>query len=249
MRKIAIALSKGGVGKTTTAINLAAGLTRQDRRVLLIDMDTQGQAAKALGVQPAAGLAEMVTEGLEPDQVLTEARQGVWLLAGGRSLAGLKRVIARKDFGGEQTLAEALAPLEGRFDLVLLDTAPAWDTLVVNALFYASEVLIPVSLEVMALQGMIEFVRALGPIQKYHPGLAIRYVVPTFMDRRVKKSDEILAQLRGYYPDLVCDPIRYNVRLSEAPGYSQTIFEYAPHSSGAQDYQLLTERILRDGTS
>jgi chromosome partitioning protein len=249
MRKIAIALSKGGVGKTTTAINLAAGLTRQDRRVLLIDMDTQGQAAKALGVQPAAGLAEMVIEGLEPDQALTEARQGVWLLAGGRSLAGLKRVIARKDFGGEQTLAEALAPLEGRFDLVLLDTAPAWDTLVVNALFYASEVLIPVSLEVMALQGMIEFVRALGPIQKYHPGLAIRYVVPTFMDRRVKKSDEILAQLRGYYPDLVCDPIRYNVRLSEAPGYSQTIFEYAPHSSGAQDYQLLTERILRDGTS
>ena len=249
MRKIAIALSKGGVGKTTTAINLAAGLTRQDRRVLLIDMDTQGQAAKALGVQPAAGLAEMVIEGLEPDQVLTEARQGVWLLAGGRSLAGLKRVIARKDFGGEQTLAEALAPLEGRFDLVLLDTAPAWDTLVVNALFYAGEVLIPVSLEVMALQGMIEFVRALGPIQKYHPGLAIRYVVPTFMDRRVKKSDEILAQLRGYYPDLVCDPIRYNVRLSEAPGYSQTIFEYAPHSSGAQDYQLLTERILRDGTS
>ena len=249
MRKIAIALSKGGVGKTTTAINLAAGLARQDRQVLLVDLDTQGQAAKTLGIQPAAGLAEMIMEGLEPDQVLAEARQGIWLLAGGRSLAGLKRVIARKDFGGEQTLAEALAPLEGRFDLVLLDTAPAWDTLVVNALFYASEVLIPVSLEVMALQGMIEFVRALGPIQKYHPGLAIRYVVPTFMDRRVKKSDEILAQLRGYYPDLVCDPIRYNVRLSEAPGYSQTIFEYAPHSSGAQDYQLLTERILRDGTS
>jgi len=249
MRRIAIALAKGGVGKTTTAINLAAGLTKQGRQVLLVDMDTQGQVAKSLGVQPAAGLAEMVTEGLDPDQALVQARQGMWLLAGGRSLAGLKRAIDRKDFGGEQTLTEALAPLEGRFDLVLLDTAPAWDTLVVNALFYASEVLIPVSLEVMALQGMIEFVRALGPIQKYHSSLAIRYIVPTFMDRRVKKSDEILAQLRGYYPDLVCDPIRYNVRLSEAPGYSQTIFEYAPHSSGAQDYQLLTERILRDGTS
>lgn len=249
MRKIAIALSKGGVGKTTTAINLAAGLSRQDRRVLLIDMDTQGQVAKALGVQPAAGLAEMVTEGLEAEKVLVEARPGVWLLAGGRSLAGLKRAIDRKDFGGEQTLAEALALLEDRFDVALLDTAPAWDTLVVNALFYASEVLIPVSLEVMALQGMIEFVRALGPIQKFHPELAIRYIVPTFMDRRVKKSDEILAQLRGYYPDRVCDPIRYSVRLSEAPGYSQTIFEYAPHSTGAQDYQVLTERILRDGTS
>jgi chromosome partitioning protein len=249
MRKIAIALSKGGVGKTTTAINLAAGLARQGRRVLLVDMDTQGQVAKSLGAQPAAGLAEMVMERLDPDQVLTEVRPGIWLLGGGRSLTGLKRVIERQDFGGERTLAEALAPLEGRFDLVLLDTAPAWDTLAVNALFYAGEVLIPVALEVMALQGMIEFVRALGPIQKYHPGLAIRYIVPTFMDRRVKKSDEILAQLRGYYPALVCDPIRYNVRLSEAPGYSQTIFEYAPQSSGAQDYQLLTERILRDGTS
>jgi chromosome partitioning protein len=247
MRKIAIALSKGGVGKTTTAINLAAGLARAERRVLLVDMDTQGQAAKVLGLRPPAGLAEMVMDELTPDQVLVEAREGVWLLAGGRSLAGLKRVIARKDFGGEQTLAEALAPLDGRFDAVLLDTAPAWDTLTVNALFYATEVLIPVSLEVMALQGLIEFVRSLGPIQKYHTELALRYVVPTFMDRRVKKSGEILGQLQSYYQDLLCQPIRYNVRLSEAPGYGQTIFEYAPSSTGAQDYQTLTERILGDG--
>ena len=248
MRKIAVALSKGGVGKTTTAINLAAGLARANQRVLLVDKDTQGQAAKALGLRTAAGLAEMVMDDLTPEQVLVEAREGIWLLAGGRSLAGLKRVIARKDFGGEQTLAEALAPLDASFDLVLLDTAPAWDTLTVNALSYATEVLVPVSLEVMALQGLIEFVRALGPIQKYHTGLALRYVVPTFMDRRVKKSGEILGQLEGYYDDLICKPIRYNVRLSEAPGHGQTIFEYAPSSAGAQDYQILTERILADGT-
>ncbi len=246
MRKIAVALSKGGVGKTTTAINLAAGLARAGLRVLLVDMDTQGQVAKALGLRPVAGLAEMVMEERQPEQVVVEARENVWLLAGGRSLAGLKRIIARKDFGGEQTLAEAMAPLEGRYDLVLVDTAPAWDTLTVNALFYASEVLIPVSLEVMALQGLIEFVRSLAPIQTYHPDLRLRYVLPTFMDRRVKKSEEILAQLHSYYAELACEPIRYNVRLSEAPGYGQTIFEYAPRSSGAQDYQRLTERILRD---
>lgn len=249
MRKIAVALSKGGVGKTTTAINLAAGVARSGGQVLLVDMDTQGQVAKALGLRPAAGVAEMVMEDLPPEQVLVQAREGVWLLAGGRSLAGLKRVISRKDFGGEQTLAEALAPMEGRFDLVLVDTAPAWDTLTVNALFYVEEVLIPVSLEVMALQGLIEFVRALEPIQKYHAGLVLRYIVPTFMDRRVKKSEEILAQLRSYYGGLVCEPVRYNVRLSEAPGYGQTIFEYALQSPGSQDYQQLTERILRDGRS
>jgi chromosome partitioning protein len=254
MRKIAVALSKGGVGKTTTAINLAAGLARAGRRVLLVDMDTQGQVSKALGLRPAAGLAEMVMEERQPEEVVVEARvtsasHGIWLLAGGRSLAGLKRVIARKDFGGEQTLAEALVPLEGRYDYVLVDTAPAWDTLTVNALFYASEVLIPVSLEVMALQGLIEFVRSLAPIQRYHADLSLRYVLPTFMDRRVKKSEEILAQLHSYYAELTCEPIRYNVRLSEAPGYGQTIFEYAPRSAGAQDYQRLTERIVRDDQS
>jgi chromosome partitioning protein len=128
-----------------------------------------------------------------------------------------------------------------------VDTAPAWDTLTVNSLFYVDEVLIPVSLEVMALQGLIEFVRALDPIQRYHSDLALRYIVPTFMDRRVKKSEEILRQLQSYYAGLVCQPIRYNVRLSEAPGYGQTIFEYSPASAGAQDYQRLTERILSDG--
>lgn len=249
MRKIAVALSKGGVGKTTTAANLAAGLARAGQQVLLVDLDTQGQLAKALGLQPAMGLAEVVMETLRPEQGVTTAREGIDLLAGGRSLAGLKRVIARKDFGGERTLAEALAPLEGRYDLVVVDTAPAWDTLTVNALFYVDEVLIPVSLEVMALQGLIEFVRSLGSVQKYQQALALRYIVPTFMDRRVKKSEEILAQLQGYYPDLVCQPIRYNVRLSEAPGYGQTIFEYAPRSTGAVDYQGLTERILHDGRS
>lgn len=246
MRKIAVTLSKGGVGKTTTAVNLAAGLAEAGRRVLIVDMDTQGQVAKMLGVQPALSMAEVVAGDAEVEAALAPARERLVLLAGGATLAGLKRAIARKDFGGEQTVAEALAPLDGRFDYVILDTAPGWDTLTINALFYANEVMAPVALEVMALQGLLEFTKKLGAIQQYRKEIELHYIVPTFMDRRVRKSAEILAQLEQYFGAQLCDPVRYNVRLSEAPGYGQTIYEYARRSPGAEDYRLLTERIIED---
>ncbi len=247
MRKIAIALTKGGVGKTTTAVNLAAGLAQAGQRVLLVDVDTQDQAAASLGVKPEAGLAELAGGEIAPDQAVHEARPGLWVLCGGRSLAGLKRIIARQEYGGEQTLAEVMAPFEGRYDFVLLDTAPGWDVLTVNVLFYAGEVLTPVSLEVMTLQGLLEFTKSMAAIRRYHAALALRYVLPTFFDRRVKKSDEIMAQLQAHFGAAMCEPVRYNVRLSEAPGYGQSIFEYAPRSPGAEDYHKLTQRILQDG--
>ena len=246
MRKIAVALTKGGVGKTTTAVNVAAGLANAGQRVLLIDVDTQGQAGKMLGCQPTIGLAELAAGNAAPDQAIVPARENLWLLGGGKSLAGLKMLIARKEFGAERTLAEALSSLENKYDFVVLDSAPGWDALTVNVLFYAREVLSPVSLEVMTLQGLSDFAQSLASIQRYHPDLNLTYIVPTFFDRRVKKSDEIFAQLQTYYPSQVCTPIRYSVRLSEAPGYAQTIFEFAPHSPGAEDYAALTERILHD---
>ncbi len=246
MRKIAIALSKGGVGKTTTAVNLATGLALAGKRVLLVDVDTQGQVTKALGLQTGLGLADLVTAETTSAEALLPAREGLSVLAGGRALAGLKRQITRRDFGGEQVLSEALAPFEDQFDYTILDTAPGWDALTVNVLFYAHQVVAPVSLEVLTLQGLIEFEQSLTAIQKYHPALNLAYILPTFFDRRVRKSAEILEQLHSHYGERVCAPVRYNVRLSEAPGYGQSIFEYAPHSPGAEDYQALVERIMRD---
>jgi chromosome partitioning protein len=246
MIKLAVALSKGGVGKTTTAVNLAAGLAKAGKNVLLVDIDTQGQAARVLGCDPQAGVAELVQGEIGLEEAAYPARPNFWLLAGGRGLAGLKRLITRKDYGGEQTIAEALQAVDSRYDFVIVDTAPGWDALTVNVLFYVDRVLAPVSLEVMTLQGLSEFLRSMSSIQKYRSGLALKYILPTFYDRRVKKSEEILQQLRAYYDDQVCEPVRYSVRLSEAPGYGQTIFEYAPGSSGAQDYHKLTERILND---
>lgn len=246
MRKIAVSLSKGGVGKTTTAVNLAAGLARAGKSVLIVDVDTQGQVAHTLGCEPPAGMAELILGEVEPDRALWQARENLWLLGGGRALAGVKRMITRQDFGGEQTIAEALNRLGDRFDYAILDSAPGWDALTINVLFFASEVLAPVSLEVMTLQGLADFIRSLTSIQKYHPELALKYILPTFFDRRVRKSEEILSQLRDHYSEQVCPPIRYSVRLSEAPGYGQTVYEYAPASTGAEDYRTLTERILQD---
>lgn len=242
--KIAIALSKGGVGKTTSAVNLAAGLARQGKTTLLVDVDTQGQVARAFGIKPLYSLTDLVSGEIPFERACTQARENLWLLAGGRSLTGLKRLITRKDFGGERTLAESLEQVEGGFDYVILDTAPGWDALTVNVLFYAHQVLAPVSMEVLTLQGLMDFTRSMESIQKYHTELRLQYVLPTFVDRRVRKSQEILEQLRQHFDEQVCQPIRYNVRLSEAPGYGQTIYEYAPKSPGAQDYEKLTERII-----
>ena len=247
MRKLAVSLSKGGVGKTTTAVSLSAGLASTGSRVLLVDCDTQGQASSMLGVQSAVGLAELVAGDYKPEDAIVLARENLWLLTGGRALAGLKRLIDRKDFGGEQTLREVLEILEDRYDYVILDTAPGWDAMTVNVLFYAEEVLAPVSLEVLTLRGLLDFIQSLESIQRYHSSLTLRYVLPTFLDRRVKKSEEILEQLKTHFNQQLCTPIRYNVRLSEAPGYGQTIFEYAAGSTGAEDYKQLVERITHDG--
>ena len=247
MRKIAIALAKGGVGKTTTAANLAHGLSRAGQTVLLVDLDTQGGLEDALGIQPQAGLAELILEERSLSQAIVEARPGLHLLAGGRALAGIKRLQARMDFGGEKLIAKALAPLESQYQYALLDFAPSWDGVSIAALFYAQEILAPISLEPLAIKGLASFMQRIEDIQEHHAGLSLRYILPTFLDRRVRKSQEILEQLQGYAGEMLCQPIRYNVKLSEAPAHGLTIFEYAPHSSGAEDYQALTERIERDG--
>lgn len=189
----------------------------------------------------------MVNGEADFETACSEVRPNLWLLGGGHSMVGLKRLITRKEFGGERTLVEALQNMDNRFDYAILDTGPGWDALTVNVLFYATTVLAPVSLEVMTLQGLMDFVRNMTAIQKYNSALELQYVLPTFYDRRVKKSAEILGQLQTHFGERVCEPIRYNVRLSEAPGYGQTIFEYAPNSTGAEDYQRLAERIIKDG--
>lgn len=242
-RKICVTLSKGGVGKTTTSVNLSAGLALAGYKVLLVDTDTQGQSSYILGKRTRAGLTELLTKELTPEECIVRARKNLWLLSGGKSLAGVKRIIDRKSFGAEWTLAEAMKEMDTRYDFVIIDTAPGWDQLIVNVLFYATEVLVPVALEVMPLQGLSEFMKSLGAIQKYRKEITLKYIVPTFLDTRIKGPEAIHSQLAKLYSEYMCTPIRYCESLSEAPSYGKSIFEFAPGSTGSADYRELVRQV------
>lgn len=246
MRKIAVALSKGGVGKTTTAVNLAHGLALAGQRVLLVDADVQGQASVLLGFFPEYSLSDLV-EGKPEKEVVIQARENLDLVGGGDALAGLNRAIARQNFGGEYTIGEALGKFDSRYDFVVVDTAPGYDTLMINALFYVNEILCPISLQALSLNGVSKFAEHVENIARFKPGLDITYVLPTFYDRRVSQSDEILGQVRSVFGDKTLEPIRYNSVLAELVLWKKTIFEMDPKSKGAQDYYALTKRILEHG--
>jgi chromosome partitioning protein len=231
LRKIAFTNAKGGVAKTTTCVNIGAGLALAGYRTLLVDCDTQGHVSKSLGIEAGEGLAELVQGDASLEAVQIEARENLFVIAGGGALSGVKRLISRRDMRSELVLSEALEDLRG-YDFVLLDTAPSWDVLNVNCLFYVEELLIPVSMEVLALQGIGDY-------------LLIRSIIPTFYDGRVSKSAEILEQLERYFPGAVWPAVRYNVRLSEAPAFGQHIFEYAKKSNGAADYARLAQRLAK----
>jgi chromosome partitioning protein len=254
MRKIAVAMAKGGVGKTTTAVNLAYGLAAQGKRVLLVDCDTQGQVAKFLGEKPSYGLYEFVTEHLENGQHIPKndtihpSRPNLWILDGGIRLVELKNWLGEQAREIRQTvLAKKLVPKEGSLDFLIFDCAPGWDVLSVNILMAATEVLCPVALQGPSLQGLKTFFRYLQSAQKLNLDLRLEYILPTMFDRRTRHSHEIFEQLQKYFNRQLCDPIHYNVRLSEAPAYGQSIFEYDARAQGAQDYQNLIGRIINHG--
>ena len=244
MRKIAFINAKGGVAKTTSCVNIGAGLALAGYRTLLIDLDSQGQITKSLGVQAGEGLAELLQGDAGLGDVQIEARENLFVIAGGGALSGVKRMISRRDMRSELVLSEGLEDLRG-YDFVLLDTAPSWDVLNVNCLFYVEQLLIPVSMEALALQGIGDFLGRVDQVQRYRESLRVSGIIPTFYDARVRKSAEILEQLERYFPDALWPRVRYNSKLSEAPGFGQHIFEYAKRSNGAADYARLAERLAK----
>ena len=243
MRRIAVVNHKGGTGKTTTAVHLAAGLAEAGHRTLLLDLDPQGNVGAWFGVEPdAVRMNELLTGDRAFRDARVEVRDGLDLVASDWRLAEAEETLIESG-ERERWLIKRMLRVRG-YDFVILDCAPSMSILTTSALAYADEVVIPISMEYLALVGVkqiIDNILRIGARTRHR--VRISAVVPTFYQQNVRKNGEILGVLKAHFEGVLTDPIRTNVRLSEAPSHGQTIFEYSPRSHGAEDYRRLVERV------
>jgi chromosome partitioning protein len=248
-RVVALANQKGGVGKTTTAVNLGAYLAHAGKRVLLLDMDPQANATSSLGVDKNM-LARSVYDvlvGAEPASrlVCLTACAGLDLLPASPALAGAQVELVPMA-GRETKLRRALEPLRPRYDYVLIDTPPSLGMLTVNALTAADGVIIPIQCEYLPLEGLGQLLHTIELVrQSLNPDLAISGLVLTMFDTRTNLARQVVAEIRQHFPSLVFRSIiPRSVKLSEAPSYGEPIISYAPHSSGGLAYEALCHEVL-----
>ena len=246
---IVVANQKGGVGKTTTAVSLAAALGDTGCRVLLIDLDPQGNATSALGLQRDAAaptIYDVLVNDLSMDGALVDAGVGhVMVVPATLDLAGAEIELVSA-FSREQKLRRALEPVRDRFDVILVDCPPSLGLLTINALSAADGVVVPVQAEYFALEGLGALHRNTQLIKsQLNPGLRITGFVMTMLDARTRLTEQVVAEVRRHYGDLVFTTrIPRSVRLAEAPGFGQPITVFDPASRGAQAYVRLAGELL-----
>lgn len=239
-RIVAVTNLKGGIGKTTTVVNISCGLALKGARVLVVDVDAQGNLAMAFGLRPRRTLYEVLVDGAQAADCLTPARPRLDLLAADESLLTAQPTIARRP-DWPRVLEQALRPLRKEYDFTLIDCGGSLTVLNLNALNAASDVVVPTTVEPFSLRGLEMLVAQINRVKGGSGSL--RAIVPTMFDARMRQSVELLGQLHERYGSLVTTPVRVNVRLSEASAQGRSIYEYDPRSRGAVDYAQLVEHL------
>jgi chromosome partitioning protein len=252
-RRVAILNQKGGTGKTTTAVNLAAGLAEREQQTLLIDTDAQGNVGVSLGVAGEKSLYHVLVEGADPTDVGVPVRQHLDVITSDATLAAAEIWLARQNTDQRARILTKrlkMMAVSRHYDYVIIDCGPSLNLLNQNALSYADEVIVPVTCDYLALVGVKQVLRTIKDVER-HLGHTVRVsaVLPTFYDGRTRLAREVLETLHGHFKQKCLEPIRLNTRLAEAPSHRKTIFEYAPISHGAADYNRVVDWVLANNAS
>ncbi|HEY5753991.1 MAG TPA: ParA family protein [Chthoniobacterales bacterium] len=249
MKIVAVANQKGGVGKTTTSVNLSVCLAALGQRVLLVDLDPQGNATSALGIESVEGKSvygPIIGESQISGHMMPTRFENLSLIPADIDLAGAEIEVARLD-DHLTRLRQALQPLreEAPYDLVFLDCPPSLGILMTNALAAADSLLIPLQCEYFALEGLSRIVQVVDRIQAVNPTLVVEGIAMTMYDGRTNLSQQVAAEVRQHFPGRVYTTmIPRTVRLGEAPSFGKPILEYDPFGVGAMAYSALAKEFL-----